>query len=35
MISVRDPEPIVAAIDRFLGDSLDIVAMSSTVEPSL
>ena len=32
---VRDPEPIVAAIDRFLGDSLDIVAMSSTVDPSL
>jgi hypothetical protein len=32
---VVDPEPIVDAIDQFLGGGLDVAAMSSAVDPSL
>jgi hypothetical protein len=32
---VVDPEPIVDAIDQFLGGGLEVVAMSSAVDPSL
>jgi hypothetical protein len=32
---VVDPEPIVDAIDQFMGGGLEVVAMSSAVDPSL